>query len=284
MIGYVVAVSPIRKSGANALNRYFDVKMMIAKDKTQDVRVMVVKNNPSISADTFVMKQKASQPIKISNVSEATNGTLFVNSASTVDHVFTYECSFSFDAPIKQPLAKIEDILSHRDGVFNVKGKVTWEGKLRSPSKSSQAIRNALLCDEKASIPLSIWEDHLPKVQNGSFYIFTDMKLHIFKGKVLNTQRCTKITKTDAFEVVKKKMEHPQTICCPDILNGNINIYPICNNPSCHKKITAVPGAKLATCASCNKKLLMKNACIDINVMLQLQSKDATVTNVTIFH
>ena len=60
------------------------------------------------------------------------------------------------------------------------------------------------------------------------------MKLCQFNGLVLFTQRFTEFDACDSFEVTETQTS--SVICCPPVLNGNMNIYLICNNPVCKKK------------------------------------------------
>ena len=131
-------------------------------------------------------------------------------------------------------------------------------------------------------MPVSIWEEHFGKVESSLFYKLTAMKLRQFNGLVLSTQRFTEIDAWDSFGVTETQT--PTDICCPNVLNGIVNIYPICNNPSYKKKKLIAPtGAIIATSSACSRKLLLKEAEIDINIYLQLQNQDGQITAVTVF-
>ena len=60
------------------------------------------------------------------------------------------------------------------------------------------------------------------------------MKLCQFNGFVFSTQRFIEIDACDSFDVIETQA--PSVICCPTVLNRNVNIYSICNNPLCKKK------------------------------------------------
>ena len=78
-------------------------------------------------------------------------------------------------------------------------------------------------------------------------------------------------------------IEKPKTIiCCPGILNVIVNIYPICNNKECRKKVSASAGSKILRCHGCNRSVLLKNCYTELNAQFQLE-KDNTEKNVTAF-
>ena len=205
-----------------------------------------------------------------------------------METAFPHECPFVFNAEILQPtITTIEEVLKHSTGSFGVRGKIIWRSDIRSSSKCNQTVREAVLSDESGSIPISVWEEKIPLIQDGKFYLLKDMKLRFFNGKCLNTQqRFTEIREIhEDFEVkMNEETVNNTIICCPTILNGSVNVYPTCNNPVCRKKITAVPGVKLATCQNCNRKILLKNAGIDINASMQLEDKLENTHTITIFY
>jgi len=153
---------------------------------------------------------------------------------------------------------------------------------VRSPSSCSQSIRDGVLLDEAASIPVSIWEEHFPEIKDGSFYKFTNLKLRQFGGATLSTQRFTEISEVKAFTVCELTPKF-NVICCPAILNCDLNIYPGCNNVQCKRKLNIPAGATIVSCGNCQRKLLVKNATVDINCVVQLEEIDESVQNVTVF-
>ena len=108
------------------------------------------------------------------------------------------------------------------------------------------------------------------------------MKLCQFNGLVLFTQRFTEFDACDSFEVTETQTS--SVICCPPVLNGNMNIYLIYNNPVCKKKkkmkLIAPASEVLAAYSACSRKLLLKKAEIDNNFHLQLQNQVGQITTV----
>ena len=94
-------------------------------------------------------------------------------------------------------------------------------------------------------------------------------------GKKLSTTDETVITAAEKQHIAKETPEKPKDIiCCPDILNVIVNIYPICNNKDCRKKVAANPGSKTLRCHGCNRSMLLKNCYIEVNASFQLEKED----------
>ena len=59
----------------------------------------------------------------------------------------------------------------------------------------------------------------------------------------------------------KQASSNTTTICCLEINNVDINIYPICTNEECKKKINPPPGKRVVTCNGrngCLKEMLLE--------------------------
>ena len=204
----------------------------------------------------------------------------FFNRASNVENTFSYECQFS-KQDIKESESKISDVLKCKDGVFNIQGKLIWQSDIRSPSSCSQSVPDAIIVDATGSISVSIWEEHYTKVKENSFYYVKNLKIRNFNGICLTTQRFTEFSESEAFEIVDSSVE--EIICCPEIMNGSVNVYHICNNPNCRKKLFVPAGATLVTSRSCQRRLLLQKASVQLNVVVQLEASDWQSVSVTIF-
>ncbi|KAJ7373315.1 hypothetical protein OS493_012906 [Desmophyllum pertusum] len=101
--------------------------------------------------------------------------------------------------------------------------------------------------------------------------------------KTVNTEE-TAITSADKQHILLSEQDQkPQnTICCPDVLNVHVNIYPVCNNRECRKKVAANLGSEILQCHTCNRSMLLKNCYIEINASFQLE-KENKETNATAF-
>ena len=74
-----------------------------------------------------------------------------------------------------------------------------------------------------------------------------------------------------------------EIIYCPEMMNGSVNVYHICNNPSCRKKLFVPAAATLVTCRSCQRRLLLRRASVKLNVVVQSEASDGQSVSVTIF-
>ena len=142
----------------------------------------------------------------------------------------------SFQSTISRSLSqKKSDVLKYKDEVFNIRGKLIWQSDIRSPSSCSQSVWDAMIIDATASNTISMWEEHFTKVKENSFDYITNMKKRNFNGISLNTQRVTEFSESEPFEMMDSCVE--VTICCLEIMDGSVNVYHICNNPNCRKKL-----------------------------------------------
>ena len=189
---------------------------------------------------------------------------------------------FSSRQAQNQQISSISNVLSCNERVFDIKGKLVWQSQPRCPPRCYQSVRDAIITDATGSIPLAVWEEHFDKIQDNTFYKFTNLKLRIFNGKNLSTQRFTEVESVPQFDVTQESSAS-KSVCCPSVLNGSVNIYPTCNNPVCRKKLNVPAGATLVACTYCQKKLLIKNASVDVNAVLQIQEDAKDLLNVTIF-
>ena len=58
LIGYVIAITPTWTSSNNAVNSYFDVKLMVNINEVKELRVMVLKDSPNASTSRDAFKKK----------------------------------------------------------------------------------------------------------------------------------------------------------------------------------------------------------------------------------
>lgn len=72
-------------------------------------------------------------------------------------------------------------------------------------------------------------------------------------------------------------------VCCLKILHTDINIFHICNNTSCNKKVSAPSRAVIVECGPCKRKIFLRHVAMDINLSLQLKFKNGSIFNVTMF-
>ena len=149
------------------------------------------------------------------------------------------------------------------------------------PSSCSQSVQDAIIIDATGSISISIWEEHFIKVKENSFYYVTNLKICNFNGISLTTQQFTKFSESEPFEIVDSCVE--EIICCPEMMNGSVNVYHICNNPNCRKKLFVPAGVTLVICRSCQRRFLLKKGLIKLNVVIQSEASDGQSVSATIF-
>lgn len=132
----------------------------------------------------------------------------------------------SFQSKISRCLSqKIPDVLKCKGGVFIIWGKLIWQSDIRSPSSCSHSVWDAITIDATASNAVSIWEEHFPKVKENRFYYITNMEIRNFNGICLTTERVTKLSELEPFEIMDTCVK--EISCSPENMNGLVNMYHI---------------------------------------------------------
>ena len=273
-----------QKKSLTSSNTYFDIDFQTGENDTTTVRVMVNTATPSIR-QILVSKCETGSPILLSNLRKSQTGTVFMNQNTVVRDMPPASIMFPFKPLSKSSVTDIKVILDqHSSGMFSISGQVTWLAQENTISndqtKKQKRVRDAQVRDTTGSISVSIWENHIDEIQDEQFYTLTNCKLKFFYGKKLATTEDTQITVAENQELPpadSTPVPH-NIISNPEILNVGVNIYPVCNNKDCKKKVSANPGAKILTCHSCNEAMLVKNCYVEINATFQLEKDNKTIT------
>lgn len=227
----------------------------------------------------FLDKMTAQQPIQLSNLPTSSSGTIFLNKGAVIQDVPSHSVQFQHMELTTNQVTKISDLDNHSSGTFTVSGVVQWNGPPQKPTEeSTKLVRDATITDSSGLIKLSVWEEHIDQINEGDFYTITNCKLRYFYGKCLSTTRATTVTEAVKQDVSAVQQKTENVLCCPEILNTSVNVYPVCNNKDCKKKINGNPGSRLVKCLSCNRSMLVQNCYLDTNVSLQLEKGDKTIS------
>lgn len=201
-----------------------------------------------------------------------------MNQTTTIKDLPTHSIPFPFQPISTSTTTDISNTLDkHTSGAFNISGSLCWLGAEsltpKESKKGEKRVRDARITGSTASIDTSIWEQNIEQIQEGHFYNLTNWRLKHFYGKKLPTTQATVTTTAEKQELTSAKDHHKtqNILCCPDILNVHVNIYPVCNNKDCKKKVSPNPGSKILQCHACNKSMLLKNCYIEVNASLNLR-------------
>ena len=83
-------------------------------------------------------------------------------------------------------------------------------------------------------------------------------------------------------EIASTPTASTTTLCCPDIVNVKVNIYPMCTNSNCKVKVAPEPGKQTVSCLKCNRSMLLKRFPSGFNCEIQVE-KDSKDYDVTVF-
>ena len=229
-------------------------------------------------------KCQSEQPILLTSLRTATSGTIFMNQNTTLKDLPSHSMPFVFKPLSSDSITNIGTILEkHNTGLFSVSGQLTWLGPEAIIKDKEKRVRDARITDATGHMELSLWGKQIDHIRDEQFYTLTNCRLKHFYGKKLSTTEETIITTAEKQQIVSETPEKPRNIiCCPDILNVAVNIYPVCNNKDCKKKVAVNPGSKILRCHGCNRSMLLKNCYVEVNASFQLE-KDNAQKNVTAF-
>ena len=251
----------------------------------------------------FINKQEARQPVTLTNVNLAKSGMKFfnINTTSKLEDANSIDFTFQ-EKDASHGLITLKG--KPKDSKFNVTGGIKWTNEIRKVTiKRNNAeeklmdVRDGVIADSTWQIPISVWHNLIPQVQDNTWYNLTAVKIRKYQGERLATTDSTVITPAEINEnldwstILKQVQEEaaattPATpkLCCPVILGVNINVYAICNNlDKCkRKKVYPLPGEKTVKCTNCRKSMLLTRAPCGMTGEVFLEKGDQTMT-LTIF-
>lgn len=196
----------------------------------------------------FLDKMAAEQPIKLSNMPISTSGTVFLNKGAVIQDVPPHHLQFQYRQLQTKEVTPIKDLQNYSTGTFMVTGLIEWSGSPQKPNEElNKIVRDGTITDSTGFIKISVWEEHIAQIEEGEFYTITGWKLRFYYGKCLSTTRTTTVTKAARQSVADVPKNNQTIVCCPEILNVSVNMYPVCNNKDCKKKINGNRGTR-STC------------------------------------
>ena len=213
--------------------------------------------------------KKASQPVAFVKLSPSTNGIFFFNSfrGSRIEN--STEVCFAFNAAC--PMS-IQDISKQTVGTFDVLGCVKWLNDIAVVETSNGEIelREAILYDHTGHIKFTVWNNLIASIKETTWYNFTNLNIKLYYGCKLSTTKSTQVTidNNDSLpilppEVMQEYLKDQELIeaknihklCCPEITNLELQLYPGCANVSCKKPLVLQPGARIVTCPHCKRSM-----------------------------
>ena len=115
---------------------------------------------------------------------------------------------------------------------------------------------------------ITLWEDLLKAdlQELSTWYCFTNVNLKDYFGAKLSSTTLTNVTPVKSCKKLdwesiditfyeQHKIHTQAKLCCLEILNANVDIFPACSSASCKQKVTIVPGERIVRCTSCNRQM-----------------------------
>ena len=142
-------------------------------------------------------------------------------------------------------------------------------------------MRLALIADDTASIKLSVWQELIPKPEDGETYLFYGLVVEDYYGIKVATTTCSRVElcadklniQWDKYNIEPKLT----TLCCPNVDSAKVNVYLECINLDCRRKIVPFPGETKVECSypTVGRKMLLVKRCkSNVNIELTLSEKD----------
>ena len=166
-----------------------------------------------------------------------------------------------------------------------------------SPTGIPKKVREAVVCDNTSYFPMSVWEE-LIDIKENTWYLFSDVTIKHYEGKKLQTTPHSTAEEVKLEEVVDwtlvpeelmapgdstaHRVSRNSTITSADVVSVGINLYPICVNEKCARKVQILPGEKIVKCNNCLRKMLSSKCPCGLNCTLDVEADDAQIT-LTVF-
>lgn len=290
--GYVSSVT--EKLTSKTGNTYYDVGFKISEQDNVIVRVMK-KTNATLDSNFFV--ERIGKGLMLSNMSK-----------SDLQHIYFYNQYYgSTSVEIKLNFkftdlhyTKLKDVLNARiSEKFNVIGFIRWISDTHNAGQTPKKVRDAIINDGTAHIPIAFWEKHC-ELKEDTCYQISSVMLKEYCYKRIATTAASTIVPSDhlqqenidwtaAMMVDYKKKENDEvnrlnpTLICPEIVTVDISTFPVCANPGCKKKIEIAGQLKSVRCISCSKKQLVKKLAIGFSGEIQLKTNEGVCVDLTFF-
>ena len=272
-----------------------DVTLKTCEADSVTIRIMK-KSNPNTHRQEFVDALKAGKPVTFSKLNKGARGCYFFNSyrGSSME---TCEVQLNFK-PTDVKMTRVIDMKDRSSGSFLVVGHIMWS----TPSYMSpngKMIRDGIFKDGSGILPITVWGDTIKEIiDNETCFKLTNVALKNYYGNKLSTMPNTKVTavksdtpiswsNVDAAQFIDRenleKAKLISTLCCPEIIAADLQIYPVCTNKLCSKKVMAVPGEPLSTCESCGKTMMISKCKCGFNCNIDVQPVTGDAIALTIF-
>ena len=261
--------SKSKPSKSKRPNTYFDIHFKTSPTEQTTIRIM--KNaNPSLNRQYFIDKKE--QPAKLSKLSVGDN-VLFFNSC--YGSILSEEKILPFSVDTIH-LHTITEIKQKEQGIFNVKGLFTWNGKeelIEKKDGNKERLREGIIVDEDHNtLPVSIWGNTIDEMIEDQIFEFSNMEIKYYYGiQKLGATRMSRIRLMNElpFQVDKSKIEvvdweriqrEEKEIAHPTIVGSFVgcetDTYPTCISKPCKKRVTIPFGLDKFSCQSCGHRLI----------------------------
>ena len=248
-------------------------------------------------------KKRDAQPVTVTQLTRTNSGIAFFNANKGSKVMDALTIDFHYEEKRNTP---IKDLQQFKDGQFNVTGQIKWTAPTKEVfvKGTTKEVRDGILADGTGSIPISCWED-LATLKEFVNYRMAPVAPHNYYGQYLATTKETLAEELPIEELsahkhslsidlntveaenstqINERNNDLTTIVNADILNIKTNVFPLCTNPKCKRKIFPTPGAIVTECKSCKppRKMLLKKCECDLNVYVSVIHEDNLLT-LTVF-
>ena len=237
--------------------------------KTESHLIRIMKSfNPMISMEYLKRFKQAAQAVVFTQLSSTSSGIKFFNFYRGSRTTTSKQVHFTLD---KELLIPINEICQKTTGTFDVIACIKWlreKALIQTSGGNPVYVREGVLYGTTGHIILSVCSHIMDTVEEDNLYCFTQVTLKNYFGKKLTASKMSVATvhkSTQDFptldEVVFKsyldkdeeikKMVNPK-LCCPELLNIELDVFSGCTNKQCSKPLNLVPEAIIVTCHHCS--------------------------------
>ena len=277
VIGYVHNLSPTKRNRSNTLD-YATFTLQIDRDgKAQEAllyspskKALLEKSETSRTAVKLINHAYTEDEEKI-----VVNDTTFVGTLQATEYSFQYS---ELADRSKESVSILDVLNTHKVwDTVTVVGKVS---QLKNPKTVGNPLKplqvvEATFTDTTGSIPLDVFQEHIPKISAAKSYKLTNVQLKVWSGrkKICTTKRTT-ITEIndESLTTITVKQDDVEDPPSTALITEVTSVPRLERFLKCYKrfkKISQAGASKVAHCSKCG--MIKANKCVnDLSATLEV--------------
>ena len=292
LIGYVHRMSPLKRNKRDTID-YSTLRLQTEEDDLQDVLCY------SKAKRVLLMTSMNSRtPVRIDRFAKSQDGLkVIINDMTSVSIPNQTEYSFQY-VEQHETITNVEMILKERNpnDWVTIRGKVVKLWAVTKVGRSMQmSLRKGAFADSTGTIQLQIWEDNIAEIQEGNFYMLSQVRVGIWDGqKYVGTTKQSIITLCNEDQASLTNIDtrevdealHSANECVIEVEHfdcvESVDTYKECHNKRCSKRIIKASSNLIIHCDQCGHSMRASdcktNICAKVVAVHPDEGKDICLT------